>query len=241
MCTVSIFPKGNNDFILTSNRDEAPSRISLPPSFYDFNGKKLLYPKDELSEGTWVGVSENNRLICLLNGGFKLHTRQPVYRKSRGIVVKELLVAPHIINIFNDYNFLGIEPFTLVIVDWNDGLQFYQFVWDGLEKYFEKLPLEPKIWSSATLYTSDMKVERLEWFKAFVDTNENSANDILDFHKYAGKDNDEYGTVMNRGFVKTTSITQVCKTGTTVEMRYENVRNKFVSKEQFKFPEPINE
>ena len=34
MCTVTIIPKGKNDFILTSNRDEAPNRTSLPPDFY---------------------------------------------------------------------------------------------------------------------------------------------------------------------------------------------------------------
>ncbi len=34
MCTVTYLPLGNNDFILTSNRDEQPSRETLEPKEY---------------------------------------------------------------------------------------------------------------------------------------------------------------------------------------------------------------
>ncbi|KJD33487.1 hypothetical protein PK35_06450 [Tamlana nanhaiensis] len=241
MCTVSIFPTGNNDFILTSNRDEAPSRISLPPQFYNFEGKQLLYPKDELSDGTWVGISENSRLICLLNGGVKIHKRKKYYRKSRGLVVKELLAMPHVVNVFNDYNFDDIEPFTLVIADWRDDLKLYEFIWDGFEKYFNNLPLQPKIWSSSTLYNDVMKTEREDWFNIYKAHVQLDAESALDFHKTAGKGNLDYGVIMDRGIVKTTSITQVVKQNNVLEMRYENVRNNLVTKETFNFPEIVND
>ncbi|MFT5892888.1 MAG: hypothetical protein ACI9Y7_003003, partial [Dokdonia sp.] len=35
MCTVTYIPKGNSNFILTSNRDEAVGRTTLVPDFYD--------------------------------------------------------------------------------------------------------------------------------------------------------------------------------------------------------------
>jgi len=76
MCTVSIFSKNNTDFVLTSNRDEAPNRTALKPEFYTLNNTKVLLPKDELSGGSWIGTSENNRAICLLNGGLYLHKRK---------------------------------------------------------------------------------------------------------------------------------------------------------------------
>ena len=60
MCTVTIIPKGDNDFVLTSNRDEAPQRISLAPKVYTIDDTRLLFPKDKLSGGTWIGVSEKN-------------------------------------------------------------------------------------------------------------------------------------------------------------------------------------
>ncbi len=71
MCTVTYLPLGNNNFILTSNRDETPLRKTIPPKEYDENGVELTYPKDELAGGTWIGLSDKNRLVCLLNGGFK--------------------------------------------------------------------------------------------------------------------------------------------------------------------------
>ena len=69
MCTVSFLPKGNNDFVFTSNRDEAILRGTTEPIIYDVNGTKILCPKDKVASGTWIGVSDKNRLVCLLNGG----------------------------------------------------------------------------------------------------------------------------------------------------------------------------
>lgn len=54
MCTVTISPKGKNDDERTSNRDETPNRIPLLPYFYAINKTEILFPKDELSGGTWI-------------------------------------------------------------------------------------------------------------------------------------------------------------------------------------------
>ncbi len=240
MCTVTIFYKGNNDFVLTSNRDEAPNRESLPPKIKTYKKVELLYPEDKLSGGTWIGVSENKRVICLLNGGFKIHERQIEYRQSRGLVVKDLLSLADI-NDAHNYDYSGIEPFTLIIADWNRGLCFYEIVWDGKKAHFSILDLVSHIWSSSTLYSEDMKQKRKEWFKVFKSENELSSNTLLNFHKTAGKDNLNFGVVMDRGFVKTTSITQVEKLGENITMRYESLQDEKVSLETLKSSEVINE
>ncbi len=241
MCTVTIIPKGKNDFVLTSNRDEAPNRVSLKPEFYTINKTKALFPKDELSGGTWIGVSERNRLICVLNGGFEIHERKSEYRLSRGIVAKHFMIADDLVYTVNTYNFEGIEPFTMVIVDWNTNLEFYELVWDGTNKHLRKLPLEPKIWSSSTLYTEAMKTERLRWFEDFKRKNKLHKDSLMNFHKTAGKGNCEYGVVMDRHFVKTTSITQVEKTEHTVEMLYESLVDHVVTSKTFHTPQVVNE
>lgn len=241
MCTVTIIPQGNNDFILTSNRDEAPNRVSLVPDFFYVNNTKLLYPEDVLSGGTWIGTSEKNRLVCVLNGGFELHKRKPSYRKSRGVVAKDFMIAEAIIDTIKIYNLEGIEPFTMVIVDWNTHLKFYELVWDGVEKYITELPLEPRIWSSSTLYNRSMREERNLWFEDYKVTNALNANTIKTFHKTAGANNQDYGVVMNRGVVKTTSITQVEKRGDAIEMRYESLQDNLVSIKPFKTSLIINE
>jgi len=241
MCTVTIIPKGKNDFILTSNRDEAPNRVSLSPEIYNINGTKLLFPKDVISGGTWIGVSEKNRLVCVLNGGFSLHKRQTSYRLSRGIVANDFLTSENILETIESYNLEGIEPFTMVIADWNISLKFYELVWDNDKKYFTELLLESRVWSSTTLYNSVMKQERQDWFRVFKEEEVLNAKSILKFHKTAGEYNTDYGVIMDRGFVKTTSITQVEKTGDFIEMVYENLLNKTKTLNQFNLPSIVND
>ena len=241
MCTVTIIPKENNDFVLTSNRDEAPSRISLAPDFYTTKQATLLYPKDKLSGGTWIGLSDKNRLICLLNGGFELHQRKATYRLSRGVVVKDFLISDTITTIMQLYNLDDIEPFTMVIVDWNAELKFYELIWDGSKKYISKLPLKPKLWSSSTLYSQPMKIERKQWFDSYKKNHELNAKSLMQFHKTAGKNNDEYGVIMDRDFVKTMSITQVEKTREDIKMTYENLSTNIITTKQFKTLQISNE
>tara|TARA_R110000868_G_scaffold329816_1_gene590765 strand:- start:1079 stop:1804 length:726 start_codon:yes stop_codon:yes gene_type:complete len=241
MCTVTIIPKNNTDFILTSNRDEAPDRIALAPEFYVVNDTKLLFPKDELSGGTWIGISEKNRVICVLNGGFEFHERKANYRMSRGVVAKDFLISEKITETIESYNFEDVEPFTIVIADWNSSLKFYELVWDGSEKHFIELPLEAKVWSSSTLYNKTMRKERLQWFENFKSENELNAKTSLKFHKTAGENNNDYGVIMNRGFVKTTSITQIEKQADSLDMRYESLQNNAVSTKIFNLPEIVNE
>lgn len=241
MCTVTLIPKGHNDFLLTSNRDEAPNRHSLSPNIYNINGVKTLFPKDELSGGTWIGLSNKNRLVCVLNGAYVMHKRKSSYRLSRGVVVKDFMISDDIINVIIDYNLNDIEPFTLVIVDWSDALKFYELVWDGLNKHFNELPMEPKIWSSSSLYTDKMKQERKLWFDSFKSEKVINAASILNFHKSAGQGNDDYGVIMNRGFVKTTSITQVKKNGNSISMCYENLQNDINTVTTFPISQVIND
>ena len=241
MCTVTIIPKGTDDFILTSNRDEAPYRKSLQPRFATYKNVSMLFPEDAQSSGTWIGISETNRVLCLLNGGFELHVRQESYRQSRGVVVKDLLSCINIVKTIESYNFKDIEPFTLVVVDWNAGLHFYELVWDGEIAHFKRLPKSPHIWSSSTLYTPTMKNERKQWFEDFKIETELTSETLLNFHKTAGKDNLDYGVIMNRGFVKTTSITQVKKSDTLVDMRYESLQNDETTCVSFNLSKSIHE
>ncbi|GAA4932307.1 NRDE family protein [Algibacter agarivorans] len=239
MCTVTIIPIGNNDFVLTTNRDEAPDRVSLVPDFYTIDNTKLLFPKDKMG-GTWIGVSEKNRVVCVLNGAFEKHKRQSSYRKSRGIVANDFMISNDIVATIEAYNLEDIEPFTIVIADWNATLKFYELVWDGKNKHFIELPKDSRIWSSSTLYSEGMMKERQQWFENFEAFNELNADSILEFHSTADADNMDYGVVMNRGFVKTTSITQIEKRGNDVDMRYKNIENKMVTTKTFNLPQVVN-
>ena len=241
MCTVTIIPLKGNDFVLTSNRDEAPNRVSLAPDFYTIQSIKVLFPKDEMSGGTWIGLSEKNRVICVLNGGFVVHERKDKYRKSRGLVANDFMLFDNMLSGIESYNLIGVEPFTMVIIDWNVSLKFFELVWDGEQKHFKQLPLKPKIWSSSTLYSDAMKLERSQWFDTYQFKNELNSNSILQFHKTAGFNNLDYGVIMDRGFVKTTSITQVRRQIGTLKMHYENLQNNEVTEKLFNLSKVVNE
>jgi len=234
MCTVTFVPKSNSDFILTSNRDEAPGRKTLSPEVYTINGVELLFPKDELAGGTWIGASKRKRLICLMNGGFAAHERKEKYRMSRGIIVTDLLTSENAVAEIETYNFKGIEPFTIIMVDWKNSLHLYELVWDGIKAHFSEKSLEAQIWSSSLLYTEAMKEEREKWFSRFLQENKNpSQKELLGFHKTAGKGNIETNLVMDRVFVKTKSITQIVHSGIT-DMRYEDLQQqKTITKQLF--------
>lgn len=241
MCTVTLIPKGTNNFVLTSNRDEAHNRHTLSPDFYNIENTKLLFPKDEVAGGSWIGVSEKQRVLCVLNGGFEKHERNTAYRLSRGVVMKDLLVCKNLEQTIKAYDLEGVEPFTLVIVEWNSSMEFKELVWDGKKKHFSNLPLEPKIWSSSSLYNSSMKRERLQWFTDFKQKHELTSSSIRKFHKTAGKGNEDYGVIMDRFFVKTTSITQIIKTKDIINMYFENLQTNSNSEHQFQFPISVND
>lgn len=228
MCTVSLVPKGDHNFILTSNRDEAINRKTLPPDFYTINDTRMLFPKDALAGGTWIGLSDHNRMICLLNGGFDLHERVLPYTKSRGIVVLDLLTAVDFGKTVESYNYKGIEPFTIIAADWQSDVAFYELVWDGSESYFRPLEKTTHIWSSSTLYTKQMKRTRETWFREYESQTQLDTETVLAFHRNAGIGDPNVDLQIDRGFLKTRSITQIIKNEEELTMRYENLQDQKV-------------
>lgn len=220
MCTVTFLPLENGGFVLTSSRDVGYKRAeALAPKTYIENGVSLHYPKDGKAGGTWIGTSRNNRLICLLNGGFEDHVQKEFYAKSRGLIVKELLIAEDFELTITSIDLEDIEPFTIVYVSWGLQLQLMEFVWDGHTKHLKELDWQPSIWSSSTLYTEAMKALRRDWFREWFIGKKKSGANILEFHKNAGLGFPEVDVFMRREHVGTVSITQVSLED-KVEMTY---------------------
>lgn len=231
MCTVTLIPvpAAEKSFILTSNRDEAPGRKTIPPGVHTEDGIKMAYPRDAVAGGTWIGVSEHQRLICLLNGGFVDHIRDTPYRKSRGVVVKELLAVPEIDKALEEYQLEAIEPFTLIMVNWQRELQFLELVWDGKKRHISNLPLKEHIWSSTPLYNSEMRERRVTWFNKFSETSSLSSAKLWDFHHEAGDGDPEIDLIMDRGFIKTQSITQIEKNDQGTRLIYDDLSEKTIT------------
>jgi hypothetical protein len=222
MCTVTFLPLGERDFILTSSRDVSYKREkAAAPEIRVEGGVELLYPRDGKAGGTWIGSSSKKRLICLLNGGFQNHERMDTYRKSRGLIVTELLAAPSFRIAAEKIDLSGIEPFTLVVVSWRLRLALKEFVWDGELKHLRDLQLQPRIWSSATLFNDRMRQMREDWFSVWLKEQPPGHQEALDFHRKAGIGDPGVDVFLRRPHVGTVSITQFWKEGDKSKMQYQ--------------------
>jgi len=216
--------------MLISNRDEAVNRKTVPPKRYENKVISLVYPRDEVAGGTWIGASSKNRMLCLLNGAFVKHNRKSSYKKSRGIIVKELLEVGDVFTEVQEYDFDDIEPFTLLIVDWNSELKLIELIWDGTNTQITDLPLEPKIWSSSTLYNSEMKTFRQQWFKEYLNQNGSSSEELLYFHEHYGVGDPMLDLKIDRGLLKTVSITMFEKKEDDIQVVYKDLLHDNTSK-----------
>lgn len=223
MCTVSYISKGKNQFILTSNRDENATRSPQNITRVEENGIELLFPRDNAAGGTWIAVSNTNKVICLLNGAYEQYKRQLPYRTSRGLMALHFFQLPDAQTFFDTFEFEGMEPFTMVTYDDGD---LWDVRWDGTKLHKTPLDTEGKyIWASATLYDETAKTKRQKWFAEWQENRTDfSLEAIYKFHRYTG-DGDEWNDlVMNRfGLVQTVSITQIIKEEESIEMQYNDL------------------
>ncbi|HEX2683969.1 MAG TPA: NRDE family protein [Ferruginibacter sp.] len=222
MCTVS-FVRLKDAVIITSNRDENILRKNAAaPAFLESKNKKIIFPRDPQAGGTWFAANENGIVAVLLNGAFKKHISKPPYRKSRGLVLLELVEAHDPLTHFSQLELRDIEPFTVILFQQE---QLHVLRWDGVDKHMqEQDALADHLWSSSTLYTAEIIQKRLELFERFTKSTEKATPQLIrDFH---GDDHGdpENGFVMRRpDGVKTFSITQAIVSTGSIDLLHHDL------------------
>lgn len=222
MCTVTFIPKGKDEFILTSNRDENAARS---PKNITITERKtqLVFPRDNAAGGTWIAMSDTNKVICVLNGAFERHERNLPYRMSRGIMALQFFDYQRAEHFFDAFEFEGLEAFTMVIYD--NG-RLFDFRWDEAKRHIRELPTDDyHIWSSATLYEKPIRARREQWFADWLEKYDTyNLEAIMDFHYNAGDGDSWNDVIMNRnGLVQTVSVTNIIKTRQSAEMIYNDL------------------
>lgn len=207
MCTVSFVSAGNKK-IITSNRDEHIGRqTAYAPVIETINGQPILFPKDARAGGTWFAASAEAVVAVLLNGAFVKHVPQQPYRKSRGLVLLDIITAHQPFVFIEEVSLEGIEPFTLVLHQFD---RLTELRWDGNNKHTRELDANGHyIWSSATLYTDEVITHRKKLFEEFIRLKPiPTPGAVQEFHSDDHRD-EENGFVINRNTgMKTFSITQ---------------------------------
>lgn len=228
MCTVS-FLATKDGIVLTSNRDEQVLRAAIVPSKYQINNQDIFYPKDPAAGGTWYAVNKNGNVIVLLNGAAEKHHRKPPYSKSRGLVVLDIISNQNPISLWDDMDLSGIEPFTLVLFQ---NQKLHQLQWNETIKSAIVLDIsKPHIWSSSTLYDTEHRKMRAQWFFDYLKTkNDFNAKDLMHFHENTHVENTKNGLIINRNEkLKTLSITQSVIRSNTINMIYNDLLNKKIT------------
>jgi hypothetical protein len=230
MCTVTYIPTAKGAF-LTSNRDERTDRAPAEPPATRYAGDALTYPKDAQAGGTWIALKGRRDAAVLLNGGFRNHMRKPSYRRSRGLVMLEIVEAASPADCFETIPLEEVEPFTLILFTDN---RLLRCTWDGSRKHLHELDAsQPHIWASATLYSQEaqqMRTQKLrQWYgKAAINT-----KSILDFHLQNDVRFDaSHSFNAQRAAMATVSVTSIDLTNAEPAIHYHDLRSgtTFVSR-----------
>jgi len=226
MCTVSYIPLNQQDFILTSSRDEALTRKpATPPQRIAIADKTIFCPIDKEKEGTWIATSNCAYTLCLLNGAFLAHKQGGIYKRSRGMIIKDFFTFENKKDFLSNYEFSDFEPFTLLIVQNIPQLEITELRWDGNELFvIEKDANTAMIWSSSTLYSDEMVCMRKKWFETWQKSEKIvSSAETLKFHLYAGEGDPQTNVQMKRASIQTVSITAIEKNATNFRMLYKDI------------------
>ncbi|WP_268225483.1 NRDE family protein [Sinomicrobium oceani] len=220
MCTVT-FVHTEEQVILTSNRDESIHRsAALPPHIYTINHKRLAFPKDGRSGGSWFATDSNGITAIVLNGAEAPHTPQGPYRKSRGLLLLDIISHKDPITAWKAIAPDRIEPFTILLFRAPD-LTVLQ--WNGTYKKTAPVAARtPYILSSSTLYTEAQQEHKKQRFNDFLTSHSNiTPDDLLQFHQTVKTEDTGSRLPKNPEVpVATLSITQCILKKNEKQMRY---------------------
>ena len=227
MCTLTYIPAAEGQYIFTTNRDEMPARAGSGLKKEQVNGVPVLFPPDAMAGGTWFASGSDDRSVCLINGAFERHDRNPPYRRSRGLMVLDFFEHHSVQAFVEHYPFHGIEPFTLVTVERGS---LWDIRWDGDKLHRQDLdPAQYHLWASTMLYSREVRKKRALWFAEWLEQDPTpSPEAILGFHRTAGDGDPRNDLVMNRdGLVRTVSITSTFRQQEAILMRqFDLLREK---------------
>jgi hypothetical protein len=124
LCTIVILRRPGHHWpvLLAANRDEMADRRWKPPGRHWPDLPQVIAGKDELANGSWLGINESGVVAAVLN---RIHTLGPLPGfRSRGELILRALRFPDASSAASALLLLGpreYRPFNLVVVDARDG------------------------------------------------------------------------------------------------------------------------
>jgi hypothetical protein len=154
MCTLS-FLRLPSGYSVMMNRDESPQRPK-PEQIKqtviegsDGVGRRVIYPVDPVSQGTWIGANDQGVVLALMNQRPPGH-QMPATAESRGRLIPEALKAASAITALERIAALDLSatpPFKAV--GFEEGQAPLSLRWDGQH-------LERKLYADGALVLSSL-------------------------------------------------------------------------------------
>ncbi|MEM7618210.1 MAG: NRDE family protein [Pseudomonadota bacterium] len=217
MCTLTIH-QNRDSLTVTMNRDEKKERPGeIPP--YKWPDSDFWAPQDKKANGTWFGVNEQGRVVCLLNG----YVAKDVTNNgssSRGELVPRILQSDdvnlelkqleHSCEKYNSFRLFTIENGMLISCEWT-----------GEEYNQNEEPLNEDYFYTSSSYEQDkVQLYRRERYNQWQKNGKSYECNLPQIHLHKNEENSAYGVLMDRPDACTKSITQYCVNNNQKVMRY---------------------
>lgn len=158
MCTLA-FEYQKEYLNIGFNRDEVTERnLAYSPQHIQKNNIKILAPIDPVGSGTWIGINELGRVACLMNHTHYKQQYNLNYLHSRGQLVLDILGLVHEQPFFYVQTHAAyFAPFHLFVFDTENA---FRVTWNGFELHFYSVFYGSNSFSSATLYSQEVSLDR---------------------------------------------------------------------------------
>jgi hypothetical protein len=174
-------------------------------------GVRYIAPIDGDFGGAWIGANECGVSICLLNGARRGVQTRGGGRRSRGLLLPELLTAASLMEVNERLwraDLTPYAPFTLAVLE--PGQPASVAEWDGFEKvivpYAE--PYMPLV--SSSFDPDGVQVRRREEFARRLESaGKLDARVLCGFHESHGRGPDAYSPCMHRADARTVSFSWI--------------------------------
>jgi hypothetical protein len=113
MCTVTVVPHQKGIRVMC-NRDERRSRpAALPPQVHDLGRRLAAFPVDPRGGGSWVGANDAGIVVSLLNVSGPSQSSSQVPKRSRGLIVREVLRCGSLSDVLETVAVLDARQFDM--------------------------------------------------------------------------------------------------------------------------------
>jgi len=217
MCTLTIL-RDDHGVRVTMNRDERRDRFEGGLQSQVNAKRKIYYPEDKSSGGTWLGINDSGVILCLLN---RYDCVADPEKPSRGEIVPAALSngSAREVNTWlnKEFDYSRYNPFTLMLVTQFSTLRID---WTGTELLREALSVDSTMATSSSVDTHEVIRYRQNQFLDWQEQGAPEQKKIPSFHFQQDKNDTSCSVLMARDSTHTKSITQITLADTEARIAY---------------------